>query len=64
MTRSVDFIETARRKMDIQILDSHLIYSVIISRYVAAISKIMTYLEIIVLDAAAEYLDIATKYTR
>ena len=47
--------------MDIQLWSSHLIYSIVISRYSSIISEILISAYFYILDITAEYLDITTK---
>ena len=53
-----------RRKMDVQLWDSHLICLVVVSKCSIVISKILIYAYFNILDNTAEYLDITTKHTR
>ena len=50
--------------LDIQLWESHIIYSVVISGYLAVISKIFKCAKMDILDVTAEDLDIATEYMR
>ena len=62
-------MHTARNKIDIQdqyidiqLCDKHLIYSVVISKYSAVISKIFLLTYFNILDSKAEYSDITIQY--
>ena len=63
LSKIIDKINT-RRKMDVQLWDSHLICLVVISRYSAVISKILIAAYFNILDITAEYLDITIKHIR
>ena len=58
------------RKMDIQLCDKHLIYSVLISSYwiviseYSTLSKIFEQVNMNILDITAAHLNIATEYIR
>ena len=57
-------IDIKNEYLDIQLWDSHIIYPVVISEFLAVISKIFKCAEINILDVTVEYLDIATEYMR
>ena len=50
--------------MDVQLWDSHLICSIVLSRCSTVISKILIFAYFNILDITAEYLDITTEYIR
>ena len=61
---SIYFLKTTRRKMDVQLWDSHLICSIVLSRCSTVISKMLISGYFNILDITAEYPDITTKYIR
>ena len=48
--------------LDVERWNCHIIYSVVLSGYLAVISKIFKCAEINILDVIVEYLDIAIEY--
>ena len=55
-------MDIKNKYIDIQLYDSHIVYSIIISVYSAVKSKIFKCAEINILDVTVKYLDIATAY--
>ena len=64
MVKKCIFLLPARRKMDVQLWDSHLICSIVLSRCSTLISKILISAYFNILDITPEYLDITTKHIR
>ena len=58
------YIIVTRRKMDVQLWDSHLICSFVLSKCSTVKSKILISAYFNILDITAEYLDITTEYIR
>ena len=60
----IRWLSHTRRKMDVQLWDSHLICSIVLSRRSTVISKILISAYFSILNITAEYLDITTKYIK
>ena len=57
-------LNITRKKMDVQLWDSHLIFLIVLSRCSTVISKILISAYFNIVDITPEYLDITTKHIR